>query len=155
MSVPTVIDMRAEADEVFEGMYTVSGSMGTDYGNRFVTINKEVYPEALGQEYEVWLKEELDRQQESMDIAEERQNVETKRTFGKIADISGYSGNRIRIEETETSTKNPGESHTKVSEHLLVYISPTVVYRVELQGSADDKAFMAVLDEMMASFTLK
>jgi hypothetical protein len=153
MRVPKEIEMETEADEVFEGAYTVSGSMGTDLGNRFVTVNKEVYPESLGQSYEDWLKNEIERLNDAMDIAKEDQGTEARLTFGKILSVGDHTGNRMRMEATKT--QKDGTRSVTVNEYLLVYISPTVAYTVDLEGKGDDKAFMAVLDEIVQSFALK
>ena len=56
MLVPADMKMEGEADQELKGGYNVLGLSGTKgVGNRIVSVNKFVYPEVFGAEFDEWL----------------------------------------------------------------------------------------------------
>lgn len=154
MLIPEDISMEREADEAFVGGYAVIGGSSTEqYGNRFVTVHREVYPDALALPYDDWLGTERNHILELMQSAKEEDGAEAEITYESNWMIGDYRAHKLNNTIT-TPSKKGSAPLKKSSSHFFVYISPTESYVVKVSGNTDDVAFQAVAAKIIDSFVV-
>lgn len=159
MMVPKEAELEGEADEVFTQGYTVSGGSSSDmYGNRLITVTKEVYGDSLQISYDEFLESTNERMQAMIDATQDSDVFETKAeiTYESNWQVGEYRAQRYTLEE---STRNTKKQDSKTSEYrtsyMYVYVNPTTAYELEIKGHKDDAAFQSVVSKMIESFLVK
>lgn len=153
MLVPKEMELTYEADEELEGGYVVGGgSSSEEFGNRFVTVRKEVYPGSLSQEYYAWLEEQKASVEELVATESETSGVKASVVSQDPTKVGEYSAYRVR---TETATTlEDGSVNSVRHEYMFVYVSATVTYLIHLEGNTADTKFQDVNAKMLESFKI-
>ena len=150
MQVPKDMELEYAVDDAFEGGYVVDGGSGDEkFGNRFITVRKEQYPDVYAFEYDEWQDMQVEYVEGVIDQANEDSKVRAVMAKQENLDVGQYKAYRM---QTETTTQESDKKRTIRREYLSVFVSSTVYYSVEIEADAADSEFQNVTDDILKSF---
>lgn len=156
MMVPEEAELEGEADEA---NYTVDGGSHSDvYGNRLITVSKQVYDDSLQIPYDEYLESTDEGIQGKIAAAQESEVFETNAaiTYESNWSVGEYRAQRYTLEESSRNRKNPDSKASEYrTSYMYVYVNPTTVYELEIRGRKDDAAFQSIVSKMIESFLVK
>lgn len=159
MLVPRDMEIEGDRDRVIEGGgYRAQGMTGTKgIGNRFVNVDKYIYPEVFGVEFDQWLEEQIAFVESTLRSAEEEwpEGIEGKVIFQSTTYVSDYTAYGMRTETVTQPRSESSKVNTTFEDYLFVYISPTVFYHVIVKGNDKDTDFRAASTKMLQSFSIR